>query len=330
LGFKQYFKSKLFQSINAADFETLALELFHHQAEHNRVYNQYLQHLCVEQQQITALAEVPFMPLRFFKTFDVQTGSFIPEVVFTSSATTGMGQSKHGLAELNHYTQTYTRIFEQFFGDPREWCILALLPSYLEREGSSLIEMCKGLIHLSKDPDSGFYLHNLADLHRCLQQKEARGVKTLLIGVSFALLDFAEQYPTSLTHTHIMETGGMKGRRKELLRETLHAALKQAFGLKHIYSEYGMTELLSQAYSLEEGRFKTPWWMQVYIRQTDDPFKHAPHGKTGGINIVDLANVDSCAFLETMDLGRLYKDGTFEVLGRFDHVEVRGCNLMVQ
>lgn len=330
MGSKQYFKSKLFQCTSPTAFAELSLELFRYQAVHNNVYAQYLAKLGCNPQEVKHLAEVPFMPIGFFKQFEVKTGVFDEEVVFSSSATGGQGQSKHFVAELEHYTQTYSHIFKQFFGDPGEWCILALLPSYLEREGSSLIEMCKGLMALSRDADSGFYLHDTEALQQRILEKEKAGVKTLLIGVSFALLDFAERFPMPLHHTHIMETGGMKGRRKELLRETLHGHLQQAFGLTHIYSEYGMTELLSQAYSLGNGLFSTPSWMHVFIRQTDDPFSRAAFGKTGGINVVDLANIDSCAFLETMDLGRLYKDGTFEVLGRFDHAEVRGCNLMVQ
>ncbi len=330
MGHKQYFKSKVFTCSSASTFEQTALSLFQYQAGHNQVYHTYLKHLGLNPVRVKAFEEIPFLPIRFFKSFAVKTGDFEPSVVYSSSATTGGAQSRHFLADKDWYGQTYLKAFARAYGSPQDWCILALLPSYLERQGSSLIDMCAGLISLSGDPDSGFYLHNLDELAARIRQKEKEGKKTLLIGVSFALLDFAENFPMPLAHTTIMETGGMKGRRKELVRDELHHILTNAFKVPHIHSEYGMTELLSQAYSKGSGLFTCPPWMQVHIRHTDDPFAQAPPGKTGGINVVDLANIDSCAFIETMDLGRWHKDATFEVLGRFDHAEVRGCNLLVQ
>ncbi len=329
MGAKQYFKNRIFNIGTDKEFALLALELFQFQAQHNSVYNRYLQMLKINPLNIKCLKDIPFLPIQFFKNFEVRTETFTPKITFTSSATSGQGSSKHAVEDVSIYESAYLKGFHAFYGNPKAYCIVALLPSYLERTGSSLIYMCAGLIKLSADTDSGFYLNEFAALAKLLAQKRAQNKKVLLIGVSFGLLDFAEAYPMDLSHVTVMETGGMKGRRKELVRNELHQQLKQAFNVTNVHSEYGMTELLSQAYSVEQGIFATPCWMKIYIRQTDDPFTAAPFGKTGGINVIDLANLDSCAFIETMDMGRKVTATTFEVLGRFDHAEVRGCNLMI-
>ena len=250
------------------------------------------------------------------------------EIIFTSSGTTGSVASKHYVTDLNLYEQSYLKGFESSYGPIDAYCVLALLPSYLERDGSSLIYMVNDLIDKSKHPYSGFFLSDLPKLESVLRELETQKQKTLLIGVSFALLDFAETFKLELEHTIVMETGGMKGRRKELIRKELHEQLKRGFCLQHIHSEYGMTELLSQAYSLGDSLFECPPWMKILVRDTEDPLSLLPKGKTGGINVIDLANVNSCSFIATQDLGKLYESGKFEVLGRFDHSDIRGCNLM--
>lgn len=314
-------------------FERTALELFHWQREHNPVYATYLRHLGKPVSKIQALDEIPFLPIEVFKSHEVRSGNAPVEKIFTSSGTSGSTTSRHFVADVSLYEQSYFKAFELFYGHStplEDWCILALLPGYLERSGSSLIEMVDGMIRMSSDADSGFFLNEFEQLSSLLAQKRKDGRKVLLIGVTFALLDFAERYRIDFPELIVMETGGMKGRRKELTREEVHALLKPAFGVQTIHSEYGMTELLSQAYSRGEGRFACPPWMKILLRETDDPFKMTPPGRTGAINVIDLANVHSCAFLATSDLGRMHVDGTFEVLGRFDHSDVRGCNLMVQ
>ena len=326
---KQYFKSKIFKIESDAEFERLALELFHFQAAENDVYRQYLDLLGVKRQQISSLQQIPFLPISFFKSHKVITGSFDPQKVFSSSGTTGQQTSKHYVGDLALYEKSCRLGFERIYGSVEDYCVLALLPSYLERSGSSLIHMAEKMIEASKDPESSFYLHDLEKLYAVLQDKNKSGKKTLLLGVSFALLDFAETYSLPESDLIVMETGGMKGRRKEMIREELHALLCQGLGVKSIHSEYGMTELMSQAYSRGSGKFTTPPWMKVLVRETDDPFTAAKPGKTGGINVIDLANVDSCAFIETQDLGRIYADASFEVMGRFDNADIRGCNLMV-
>jgi hypothetical protein len=251
------------------------------------------------------------------------------QTVFSSSGTTGQITSKHYIADIQLYEQSYTKGFHHFYGDVGQYCILALLPSYIERSGSSLIYMVNDLIEKSKHPQSGFYLNEIDSLIDTLTALDAKGKKVLLIGVSFALLDLVEKYQLQLKNTIVMETGGMKGRRKELIRKELHEHLMKGFGVETIHSEYGMTELLSQAYSNGNGIFKTPPWMKFMIRDTEDPLSFLPFGKTGGINVIDLANINSCSFIATQDLGKKYEDESFEILGRFDHSDVRGCNLMV-
>ncbi len=310
------------------DFENEALKLFRHQAKNVAVYSRFLQLLKVDTNAIQYIQKIPFLPVQFFKHFDIISENKTPEITFTSSGTTGLLNSRHLVADSNVYKSSFRKSFELFYGDIKEYCILALLPSYLERTGSSLIYMAEDWIKASNHPQSGFYLHNLAELHSTLQKLEKQNQKTLLLGVSFALLDFAEQYPISLKNAIIMETGGMKGKRKELIREEMHAILQSAFKVKSIHSEYGMTELLSQAYSYGEGIYKTAPWMKILIRDPNDPFQYQEQGKAGGINIIDLANQDSCAFIATQDLGKLHANGKFEVLGRFDNSDIRGCNLM--
>ncbi|WP_222981909.1 acyl transferase [Flagellimonas meishanensis] len=318
----------IFSISNAAAFDGLALEVFQYQYLNNPVYQTFCKHLGKSISNVSQVGQVPFLPIEFFKTHRVASTNQEPEVVFTSSGTTGSNTSKHHIANLSLYTQSFRQGFEHFYGPVEDYCILALLPSYLERQGSSLIYMVNDMILRSKHTDSGFYLDDLKALHLKLRKLEENHVKTLLIGVSFALLDLAEQFPMTLAHTTIMETGGMKGRRKELIREELHAILKNAFGVPKVHSEYGMTELLSQAYSKGDGLFHAPPWMRILSRDTEDPFSDQSLGKTGGLNVIDLANFHSCSFIATQDLGKIYKDGTFEVLGRFDHSDIRGCNLM--
>lgn len=318
----------IFSITTQAEFEELALRIFQFQFENNVVYQSYCQHLKKTPANISSVVEIPFLPISFFKTHQVVSSKKKPETIFESSGTTSNATSKHFVTELGIYQQSFRKGFASIYGDVGDYCILVLLPSYLEREGSSLVYMVNDLITQSKHPKSGFYLNDLRALQQNLSLLEAQKTKTLLIGVSFALLDLAEQFPMHLEHTIIMETGGMKGRRKELIREELHKMLKEAFGVSKIHSEYGMTELLSQGYSQGDGLFKCPPWMKIVTRDTEDPLSLQSNGKTGGINVIDLANIYSCSFIATQDLGKTFPDGTFEVLGRFDHSDVRGCNLM--
>lgn len=320
----------VFNLQNQSEFQQAALETFRFQAAHNTVYQQFINALGKESHQIQHYTQIPFLPISFFKTQKVICGNAQAEMVFSSSGTTQQSTSKHHVTDLNWYENSYLYGFQQFYGNISDYCILALLPSYLEREGSSLIYMVDDLIQKSEHPQSGFFLHNHLELFHTLQHLKETQQKTLLIGVSFALLDFVEQYTLSFPELIIMETGGMKGKRKELIREELHRTLCNGFGVKTIHAEYGMTELLSQAYSYGNGLFRCPPWMQVLIRDTNDPLNLLPHGKTGGINIIDLANRNSCAFIATQDLGKTHSDGSFEILGRFDHSDIRGCNLLVQ
>ncbi len=310
-------------------FTITALDIFKFQYQNNAVYRDFCNHIHPNPLSIDALEAIPFLPIAFFKSHAIVSGTNIPSTVFTSSGTSGEGASKHYVNDINWYQQSYQNAFSYFYGNVTDYCVLALLPSYLEREGSSLIFMVDDLIQKSKHPQSGFYLNDHKKLASLLTQLDAAGTKVLLIGVSFALLDLVERYQFQLKNTIVMETGGMKGRRKELIRSELHEILRTGFGLSSIHSEYGMTELLSQAYSYGNGVFKTPPWMKVLIRDPEDPLAYETHGKTGGINVIDLANYNSCSFIATQDLGKVHKDSSFEVLGRFDHSDIRGCNLMV-
>jgi len=314
---------------SSADFERRALELFHFQATLNPVYANFLHLLNVAPHSIQSVADIPFLPIEVFKYHDVKTGVFQPEIVFSSSGTTGQSSSRHIIRDLDVYERAFMSSFYQAYGNPSEYCFLGLLPSYLERSGSSLIWMTERLIQKSRYAQSGFYLNNHAELARTLELNESQSISTILLGVTFGLLDFAEAFPMSLHHTIVMETGGMKGRREELTREEVHEILTRAFHTSVIHSEYGMTELMSQVYSLGDGLFKHPPWMRIVARDTTDPLSSAARSSSGGLNIIDLMNVDSCAFIATSDLGKTFPDGAFRVIGRFDQSDVRGCNLMV-
>ena len=322
-------KNSIFNIQSEADFKATALEVFKFQFEHNAVYRSFCDLLYKHPSDVTSLEQIPFLPIEFFKTHTIISTNKPTEATFTSSGTTGSIVSKHHVVDLDVYKQSFRTGFKSFYGTIENYTVLALLPSYLEREGSSLVYMANDMILQSKQPESGFYLHDLEALKNTLTSLEAKGQKTLLIGVSYALLDLIEAYSFELKHTIVMETGGMKGQRKELVKSELHALLKQGFGVDTIHSEYGMTELLSQAYSKGGGVFETPPWMKVLTRDPEDALSIQPNGKSGGINIIDLANINSCAFIATQDLGKIRSDGTFEILGRFDQSDIRGCNLMV-
>ncbi|MBO6516502.1 MAG: acyl transferase [Bacteroidia bacterium] len=313
------------------NFNETALEIFHFQATQNAVYAEFLDRIDVKPTEVRSVDQIPYLPIDFFKTRVVKSGSWQHTVDhrFESSSTTGKNTSKHYYHDLDWYTRSFTNCFKQFYGPPTDWCILALLPNYLERNNSGLIEMANSLIQQSQNPDSGFYLYEHEALLNQIEHNEQKGIKTLLLGVSFALLDFAERVRPGFKHLTVMETGGMKGRRKEIIRLELHRLLQKGFGSIPIHSEYGMTELFSQAYSMGDQLFSTPNWMEVRIKQLDDPFSDAAQGKNGLIHVIDLANIQTCSFIATADIGRLHKDGRFEVLGRFDHSEQRGCNLLL-
>ena len=312
--------------------KAMALDLFRFQAVENSLYRDYLRQLSVSPQLVEEICEIPFMPISFFKSHQLSTGSFQPEICFESSGTTGSVNSRHCLKSLAHYLDNTVANFQQFYGDPADYCILALLPSYLERGGSSLVAMANHFMQLGDHPEAGFFLQDLKALQDRLNRLEANGQKTILLGVTYALLDFAEQFPLQLTNTIVMETGGMKGRKQEITREALHAILCNGFGVSEIHAEYGMTELQSQAYSFGKGFFRPANSMIVLMRSTDDPFEiwesHQYPMRTGIINIIDLANKDTMAFIATDDLGRFREDGSFEILGRIDHADIRGCSLL--
>ena len=311
------------------DFEALALKTFYFQYENNKVYRSFCDLINCHPSEVAAVKDIPYLPISFFKSKRICSFAAENTDFFSSSTTTGGSPSKHYYRKLEDYQMSFRKGFEYFFGAIEGFRVLALLPSYMERSGSSLIYMADDMIRNSAQPESGFYLNQLESLKKTIDQGEEKGQKTLLLGVSFALLDLVEQYSFNLQHTWIMETGGMKGRRKELTREALHNRLKKGFGVPQIYSEYGMTELFSQAYSKGEGLFDCPPWMRVAARENQDPFSLIPWGQSGGLNIIDLANRDSCAFIATEDLGRVHSNSRFEVLGRLDATEIRGCNLMV-
>ena len=307
----------------------MALKVFRFQYENNLVYREFCDFLKTEVQKVKTIQQIPFLPIQFFKSHSVVSNTNPIQTTFTSSGTTGMVTSKHLVTNVSIYEESYRKGFSQFYGNIEDYVVLALLPSYLEREGSSLIHMVDDLIQLSNHPESGFYLHNYDELIEKIIQLDQSGQNVILIGVTYALLDVIEKHSFQLENTIIMETGGMKGKRKEMIREELHQQLCNGFGVESIHSEYGMTELLSQAYSLGEGVFECPSWMQISIRDTEDALSYVREGKTGGINVIDLANINSCSFIATQDLGKKYSNGSFEVLGRFDHSDIRGCNLMV-
>ncbi len=319
----------IFTISNQKQFEKIALKVFRFQHENNRVYREFCDFLKVEKGAVKSLEQIPFLPIQFFKSRDVLSSSDVIQQTFTSSGTTGMITSKHLVPDISLYEESYRNAFSEFYGNIEDYAVLALLPSYLEREGSSLIYMVNDLVDRSNNPNSGFYLHNYDELTTQLIELDASGQNVLLIGVTYALLDLVEKHQFHLKNTIIMETGGMKGRRKEMIREELHQMLCNGFGVNSIHSEYGMTELLSQAYSLGNGIFECPNWMSVLIRDTEDALTYVENGKTGGVNVIDLANINSCSFIATQDLGKKYSNNSFEILGRFDHSDIRGCNLMV-
>ena len=321
--------------VKEENFKELALEVFNFQQENNPVYKAYLQALKINPQLVLSIDQIPFLPVSFFKSHDVQTTLYDPQAVFESSGTSGSINSRHLVKDISLYEDSFTKGFELFYGPVKDYCIIGLLPSYLERRDSSLVYMTEKLIHLSEHPQSGFYLDEYEKLFAVLNELEKHQQKTLLIGVTFALLDFAEKYSLPLHHTVVMETGGMKGRREEMIRKEVHVILKHSFSADRIHSEYGMTELLSQAYSKGEGIFNCPPWMKVLVRDEEDPLLitvsrfETVTPLTGAINIIDLANIYSCSFIATDDVGKLYPDGSFEVLGRMDGSDLRGCSLMV-
>ena len=322
------FVEEIFNIHSEEEFVKICLQIYELQMDNNPIYSAYSQ-IILKGETPKKLEEIPFLPIEFFKTEQIICVTRKIEEIFLSSGTTG-NQSKHLVSDLSIYEISFQNAFQLFYGDITDYCILSLLPNYREREGSSLIYMVDDLIKRSKHPKSGFYLNNYKEVSETILELEKNGQKTLLIGVSYALLDLAKDYPMNLENTIIMETGGTKGKRKELLKEELHKILKETFSLDSIHSEYGMTELLSQSYSEGDNIFKTPPWKKVLIRDVNDPLTILGKNRSGGINIIDLANIYSCPFIATQDLGRLHEDESFSVLGRFDNSDVRGCNLLVQ
>jgi len=311
------------------EFEDKALEIFKFQAYNNAIYNEYIFLRKIDIEKVKSIKEIPFLPIGFFKKFKITSSDKHPDEVFASSGTTDNTASLHYVVDASVYKKSLKRCFEYFYGTPKNYCFLALLPHYLERQGSSLVYMVNELMRLSNHPENGFYLNNFNALKEKIEYLDNMNVQTVIFGVSFALLDFARKFKLNLKNAIIMETGGMKGRQKEITRNELHNELKKGLGTKKIHSEYSMTELLSQAYSKGNGIFYTPPWMKILIRDIYDPFSYVEAGKNGGINIIDLANVYSVSFIETRDIGKLTKTGGFEVLGRFDESDIRGCNLLV-
>jgi hypothetical protein len=327
-------EKKIFE-VSEVELESLALELFAYQYQENKLYQSFCDYLHISVNNVNKLTEIPFLPIRFFKSARIASGEFEPDMVFESSGTSGSINSKHYVKDLSLYEKSFLMGIQHFYSDLKNTCIIGLLPSYLEKGQSSLVYMVNHLIQNSNIDGSGFYLYNTAALHDQLIQNEKQGQATMLFGVTYALLDFAEQYPMQLQHTTIIETGGMKGRRMEMTRSQVHDCLSKQFQIRHVHSEYGMTELLSQAYSIENGKFKASPTMKILIRATDDPLdvKSADdvglQPLSGAVNIIDLANIHSCSFIATDDMGILYQDDSFEIVGRLDNSDVRGCSLML-
>ena len=322
-------RAALIQKIKTANqntFDAIAIHVFKYQYKYNPIYKQYCDYLNIEFESVNHINEIPFLPIQFFKKYAIQSGNIEPQIVFESSKTTGQISSKHYVHDLTLYHETALSAFKSYFNEP--FVLLALLPSYLERDNSSLVSMVQYFITQSKNPLSGFYLNEYELLQSQIKSCQAQNLKMLLLGVSFALLDFGEKFKVDPKHLSIMETGGMKGRRAELTKEELHKELMKLYQVDKIYSEYGMTELLSQAYSLGNGLFTPSNTMKITTREFNDPFQVESFGKRGVLNIIDLVNIDSCAFVATEDIGKVYQDGSFEILGRLDASEIRGCNLM--
>ena len=322
-------QNAVFNIQDQSDFKTCALQVFRHQFKNNAIYRSFCDLLYIHSSDVKEVEEIPFLPIQFFKSHAVLSSTQAVKETFTSSGTTGSSVSKHMVTDLSWYTKSYTKGFEYFYGPIEDYTVLGLLPNYLERDGSSLIYMVDDFIKKSNKPASGFYLNNLSELSKTLIALDKKGEKVLLIGVTFALLDLIERQQFKLQNTIIMETGGMKGRRKEIIRNELHEILCAGLGVSKIHSEYGMTELLSQGYSSGDGVFDCPPWMKILARDTEDALTMVGTNKTGGLNVIDLANYNSCSFIATQDLGKVDNNGSFEVLGRFDHSDIRGCNLMV-
>ena len=320
---------KIFEITGTEQFLEVTLQVFRFQYKNNHIYRKFCDLLGRNPGNVEELSKIPFLPIEFFKTHSILSSEEPVQITFTSSGTTGSTTSRHLVTDLSLYERSFQKAFENFYGRTGDLVILALLPSYLERQGSSLIYMAEALIKKSEQPESGFYLHNLEELQQKLTALDKAGKKILLIGVSFALLDLVEKHQFQLKNTIVMETGGMKGRRKEMIRHELHSVLKKGFGVDQIHSEYGMTELLSQAYSHGNGSFECPPWMKLLIRDPEDALSLLPQGKTGGINVIDLANLNSCSFIATQDLGKQLNQKETEILGRFDNSDIRGCNLLI-
>ena len=316
--------------VNDGNFVDIALQLFRFQAENNRVYKLYIDHLGIDAAAVRMLADIPFLPISFFKNHEIKTGEWSSETVFASSGTTGQQASHHHVRNLHFYLDHSVRCFQHFFGDLSQYHFLALLPSYLERPDSSLVAMMQYFMQKSRSNMSGFYVNNTEDLLKQLKKLKDGAKNTVLWGVSFALLDLAERYKPDLSQCLVFETGGMKGKRQEIIRPELHAILRDGFKTTQIFSEYGMTELFSQAYTRGQNAFYCPPWMKVLARDISDPLQKGLLNETGGINVIDFANFDSIAFIETEDIGKVFSDGSFEILGRLDNSDVRGCNLMVE
>lgn len=320
----------IFNISNPDEFHNACIETFLFQYEHSPVYRQYIDLMEVGPDQVNDINQIPFLPISFFKTHQIISRNKDAQITFSSSGTSGMSFSRHFVADKSLYLKSFNKGFEHFYGSPEDYCFLALLPSYFERSGSSLIYMMDDLINRSRYSESGFYLNELKELSSALESLKKNKTPTILFGVSYALLDLAEAFPMDLSQIIVMETGGMKGNRPEISKGQLHKKLYNSFNIQEVHSEYGMTELLSQAYSSGNGKFKTPPWMRILIRDPYDPLSYMKNGKTGGINIIDLANKYSCAFIQTDDLGRKHPDNSFEIQGRYDSSDLRGCNLLVQ
>jgi len=322
-------KEEIFRINSQESFVEPAIRIFQYQAEKCEPYRRYLELLDCDPLRVRKIEDIPFLPIQLFKTEKIYCGDSEAEMIFTSSSTTGMTPSRHYVADLSLYEKSFTEGFRLQYGDVSQYAILALLPSYLERTGSSLIYMADSLMRQSGNESNGYYLYNHGELYEMLETMKKEGQKTILIGVSFALLDFVANHECIFPSLILIETGGMKGRGIELSRDDIHSHLKKAFGVENVHSEYGMAELLSQAYSSGAGIFSTPPWMKVIIRDLNNPFRKIPEGTPGGINIIDLANAGSCSFIETQDLGTKTAGDHFKILGRIKDSELRGCNLLI-
>ena len=324
-------ESQIFEIKSDSEFNELAISIFQFQYNNNSIYKSFVDSLKINPESVLHIEQIPFLPIEFFKTKTIICGEIKPDAIcFSSSGTTGQITSKHHVNSISTYEKSFTKGFQFFYGDIENYCVLALLPSYLEREGSSLVYMANQLIKDSHHPLSGFYLHNLDDLVETISELKKQNQKTILLGVSYALLDLADKNIQLNENFIVMETGGMKGKREELTKEALHNTLKENFKINTIHSEYGMTELLSQSYSVNDGIYKPVLWKRILVRDVNDPFSYVALGKTGGINVIDLANIYSCSFIETKDLGKLHSDHAFEIVGRFEVSDLRGCNLLIQ